>query len=70
MLGYGQTRRISRPDQDDVAPVLPVLAPPCLLKSALSENLTKGPYYAALPILRTARSSRLLTARRLALSSR
>src|ERR1019366_10016127 len=36
-------------------------------KGALSENLTKWPYYAALPILRTARSSRLLTARRLAL---
>ena len=37
---------------------------------ALSENLTKWAYYAAFPILRTARSSRLLTASRLALSRR
>ena len=39
-------------------------------KGALSENLTEYAYYAAFAILRTARSSRLLTARRLALSSR
>jgi hypothetical protein len=39
-------------------------------KTALSENLTKWAYYAAFTILRTARSSRLLTASRLALSSR
>lgn len=38
--------------------------------SALSENLTKCAYYADLPILRTTMSSRLLTASRLALSSR
>jgi predicted Zn-ribbon and HTH transcriptional regulator len=37
---------------------------------ALSENLTEWAYYAAFPIRRTARSSRLLTANRLALSSR
>ncbi len=37
---------------------------------ALRENLTKWAYYTAFPILRTARSSRLLTASRLALSSR
>ena len=36
-------------------------------KTALSENLTKWPYHVAFPILRTARSSRLLTASRLAL---
>ena len=39
-------------------------------KCALSENLTKRSYYAALQILRKARSSRLLTASRLAFSSR
>ena len=38
--------------------------------AALSENLTKCANYAGFPILRTARSSRLLTASRLALSSR
>ena len=37
---------------------------------ALSENLTKWAYYEAFQILRTARSSRLLTASRLALSNR
>jgi hypothetical protein len=36
----------------------------------LSENVAKWAYYAAIPILGTVRSSRLLTARRLALSSR
>ena len=40
------------------------------LKTALSENLTGWANYAALLILRTARSSRLLTASRLAWSSR
>ncbi len=43
---------------------------PDLVFFALNENLTKWAYYAAFPILRTARSSRLLTASRLALSSR
>jgi len=40
MLGDGQTRRISRFDQDDVAPVLPVFDPPRFLKR--SDNSLSG----------------------------
>jgi CRISPR-associated protein Csx17 len=47
-----------------------VTLPPGIRFCALSENLTEWAYYAAFTVRRTATSSRLLTASRLALSSR